>query len=210
MEAGQGRRPPPRLHRPSGYHPSGDCLRHRRVLVWGCARAATNIFGAPPTSWVRRWGGSAMLGPGAHGAGRQRLLYPVVGACPEMDVRYSITVRQRRSCGLIEAIVTDWTPIPYWLDGAAAVTETTYTFQSEPDAAPVRLIVRRVRPCPVPNCPLRHLQLSGCITDQLETLELEAPSATPHRERHPRPQVRCGAEPSSLGALRRQPGWPSK
>ena len=42
-----------------------------------------------------------------------------------------------------------WTPIPYWMDGAAAVAETTYTpFQSEPDAAPVRLIIRRVQPTP--------------------------------------------------------------
>ena len=35
------------------------------------------------------------------------------------------------------------------MDGAADVAETTYTpFQSEPDAAPVRLIVRRVKPTP--------------------------------------------------------------
>ena len=38
---------------------------------------------------------------------------------------------------------------PYWVDGAADVAETTYTpFQAEPDAAPVRLIVRRVKPTP--------------------------------------------------------------
>ena len=36
----------------------------------------------------------------------------------------------------------------YW-DGAADVAETTYTpFQTKPDAAPVRLIVRRVKPTP--------------------------------------------------------------
>ena len=38
---------------------------------------------------------------------------------------------------LIEAIpvASDWTPIPYWMDGAADVAETTYTpFQSEADA----------------------------------------------------------------------------
>ena len=42
---------------------------------------------------------------------------------------------------LIEAIPEeDWTPIPYWMDGAAYVAETTYTpFQTKPDAAPVRL-----------------------------------------------------------------------
>ena len=64
---------------------------------------------------------------------------------------------------MIEAIPEqDWTPIPYWMDGAADVAETTYTpFQSEPGAAPVRLIVRRVKPhARFPVGPLRHLQLS--------------------------------------------------
>ena len=75
--------------------------------------------------------------------------HTVVAACPEMDVRFSITIRQRASLrDLIEAIPEeDWTPIPYWMDGAADVAETTYTpFQTKPDAAPVRLIVRRVKP----------------------------------------------------------------
>ena len=32
-------------------------------------------------------------------------------------------------------------PIPYWMDGAADVAETTYTpFRTEPGAAPVRWI----------------------------------------------------------------------
>ena len=35
------------------------------------------------------------------------------------------------------------------MDGAADVAETTYTpFDSQPDAAPVRLIVCRVKPTP--------------------------------------------------------------
>ena len=62
----------------------------------------------------------------------------------QMDVRFSITVRQHQSLhNLIEAIPEeDWTPILCWMDGAADVAETTYTpFQSEPDAAPVRLII---------------------------------------------------------------------
>ena len=73
-----------------------------------------------------------------------------------MDVRFSITIRQRASLrDLIEAIPEeDWTPIPYWMDGAADVAETTYTpFQTKPDAAPVRLIVRRVKRRPVPSSP---------------------------------------------------------
>ena len=77
--------------------------------------------------------------------------HAIVAVCRDKDVRFSITIRQHaRLRNLIEAIPEeDWTPIPYWMDGAADVAETTYTpFQSEPDAAPVRLIVRRVKPTP--------------------------------------------------------------
>ena len=72
------------------------------------------------------------------------------------------------------------------MDGAADVAETTYTtFQTKPDAAPVRLIVRRVKPTRFPARPLRQIQLSRFITDRDgETLELEAESATP-RSRTP-------------------------
>ena len=45
-----------------------------------------------------------------------------------MNVCFSITIRQHKSLrDLIEAIPEeDWTPIPYWMDGAADVAETTY------------------------------------------------------------------------------------
>ena len=48
---------------------------------------------------------------------------------PDGRARFSITIRQRASMrDLIEAIPEeDWTPIPYWMDGAADVAETTYT-----------------------------------------------------------------------------------
>ena len=72
---------------------------------------------------------------------------------------------------------TDWTPIPYWMDGAVAVAETTYTpFQSEPDAALVRLIVRRVKPTPGTQLALfAAYRYHGFITDRDgATLELEA------------------------------------
>ena len=44
----------------------------------------------------------------------------------QMEVRFSITIRQHaRLRNLIEAIPEeDWTPIPYWMDGAADVAET--------------------------------------------------------------------------------------
>ena len=101
--------------------------------------------------------------------------HAVVAVCRRMDVRFSITIRQHN---LIEAIPEDaWTPIPYWMDGAADVAETTYTpFQSEPDAAPVRLIVRRVKPAPGSQLALfATYSYHGFITDRDgETLELEA------------------------------------
>ena len=44
----------------------------------------------------------------------------LVAVCREMDVRFSITIRQHaRLRNIIEAIPeADWTPIPYWMDGA--------------------------------------------------------------------------------------------
>ena len=145
--------------------------------------------------------------------------HAIVAACREMDVRLSITIRQHKSLrNIIEAIPeTDWTPIPYWMDGAADVAETTYIpFQNEPDAAPVRLIVRRVKPTHGSQLALlASYSYHGCITDRYgDTLELEAD----HR-RHAeienaiqKPRIKCGAgsqvrrraQPSPLRPLRRQ------
>ena len=102
--------------------------------------------------------------------------HAMVAVCRAMDVRYSITIRQHN---LIEAIPEgDWTPIPYWMDGGTAVAETTYTpFQSEPDAAPVRLIVRRVKPTPGSQLALfASYSYHGFITDR--------EGATPDRGRY--------------------------
>ena len=105
--------------------------------------------------------------------------HAVAAVCRKLKVRFSITVRQRRSLrNLIEAIPEEaWTPIPYWMDGAADVAETTCTpFTSEPDAAPVRLIVRRVRPTPGSQLALfAKYSYHAFITDRDgEMLELEA------------------------------------
>ena len=103
----------------------------------------------------------------------------VASVCRKMDARFSIAIRQHKSLhNVIEAIPEDaWTPIPHWMDGAADVAETTHIpFQSEPDAAPARLIVRRVKPTPGSQLALfatysRH----GFITDRDgEMLEPEA------------------------------------
>ena len=105
--------------------------------------------------------------------------HAVVAVCRRMDVRFSKAIRRRaRLHNLIEAIPEDaWTPIPYWMDDAADVAETTYTpFQAEADAAPVRLIVRRVKPAPGSQPALfAKYSCHGFITDRDgETLEPEA------------------------------------
>ena len=103
----------------------------------------------------------------------------VVQVCRKTDVRFSITVRLSQSLrDVIEAIPEpDWRPIPYWMEGAADVAETEYTpFQSQPGAAPVRLIVRRVKPTPGTQLALfANYSYHAFITDrQGDTLALEA------------------------------------
>ena len=46
--------------------------------------------------------------------------HDIVAVCRKMKVRFSITVRQHQSVrNIIEAIPeADWTPIPYWMEGA--------------------------------------------------------------------------------------------
>ena len=95
--------------------------------------------------------------------------HAIVAVCRKMDVRFSITIRQHpRLRNLIEAIPeTDWTPIPYWMDGAASVAETIYTpfdSQRRRTSAPHR-----------PNGALHQLSYHGFITDREgDTLQLEA------------------------------------
>ena len=54
--------------------------------------------------------------------------HAILAVFRETNVRFSITNRQHaRLRNIIEAIPeADWTPIPYWTDGAADVAETTY------------------------------------------------------------------------------------
>ncbi len=166
-----------------GYHPllavaagTGDVLmarlREGRAIT---ARGAAHFL-RETVSRVRCGGASGQLTMRADSG---FYTHAVVAVCRRMDVRFSITIRQHKSLhNLIEAIPEDaWTPIPYWMDGAADVAETTYTpFQSEPDAAPVRLIVRRVKPAPGSQLALfATYSYHGFITDRDgETLELEA------------------------------------
>ena len=166
-----------------GYHPllaiaagTGDVLMARlRKGRANTARGAAHFL--RETVGRVRYGGARGQLPVRADSGFYT--HAIVAVCRKMDVRYSITVRQHaRLRNIIEAIPEeDWTPIPYWLDGAADVAETTYTpFQSEPDAAPARLIVRRVKPTHGSQLALfASYSYHGCITDRDgDTLELEA------------------------------------
>ena len=136
-----------------GYHPllgiaagTGDVLMARlRKGRAKTTRGAANFL---------RETVSRVLYAGATGqltvrAGRGFYSRDIVSVCRDKSIRFSITVRQHRSLRhRIKAIPEeDWIPIPYWMEGAEDVAETTYIpFQNERDAAPVRLIVRRVKP----------------------------------------------------------------
>ena len=137
--------------------------------------------------------------------------HAVVAVCRKTKVRFSITIRQRASLrDLIEAIPEDaWTPIPYWMDGAADVAETTCTpFQTESDAAPVRLIVRRVRPTPGSQLALfATYSYHGFITDRDgEMLELEADHRRHAEVENAIRDLKYGVRlnPHAVGVLRRQ------
>ena len=201
-----------------GYHPllavaagTGDVLMARlREGRAHTARGAAHFLRETAAHFLRE-----TVGRVRHAGARGQLTmradsgfytHAVVAVCRRMDVRFSITIRQHKSLhNLIEAIPEDaWTPIPYWMDGAADVPETTYTpFQSEPDAAPVRLIVRRVKPTPGSQLALfASYSYHGFITDREgEMLELEAD----HR-RHAEIEVpvRRRSEPHAVRPLRRQ------
>ena len=166
-----------------GYHPllavaagAGDVLMARlREGRANTARGAAHFL-RETVSRVRYGGARGQLTVRADSG---FYAHSVVSVCRKMDVRFSITLRQHKSLhNVIEAIHEDaWTPIPYWMDGAADVAETTYIpFQSEPDAAPVRLIVRRVKPTPGSQLALfATYSYHGFITDRDgEMLELEA------------------------------------
>ena len=104
-----------------GYHPLLARLREGRANT---ARGAAHFL-RETVSRVRYGGASGQLTVRADSG---FYTHGVVAVCRRMDVRFSITIRQHKSLhNLIEAIPEDaWTPVPYWMDGAADVAETTY------------------------------------------------------------------------------------
>ena len=165
------------------YHPllavaagTGEALMARlRKGRANTARGAAHFLGET-VSRVRHAGAT---GPLTRRADRGCYTHAIVAVCRDKDLRFSSTVRQHsRLRNLSEAIPeTDWTPLSYWMDGAADVAETTYVpFESKSDATPVRLIVRRVQPTPGSQLALFvNYSYYGFITDRDgDTLELEA------------------------------------
>jgi len=138
-----------------GYHPllaiaagSGDVLMARLRGGNATSGRSAGHFLRETIGRVRSAGASGELTVRADSGFYAQA---VVAVCRALGVRFSITVRQHRSIRrAIEAIPEDaWTPIPYWLEGGADVAETSYVpFADGPNARPVRLIVRRVRPTP--------------------------------------------------------------
>jgi hypothetical protein len=166
-----------------GYHPllavaagTGDILHTRlRSGNANTGRGAAN-FVTETIERIREAGATGLLTLRADSG---FYAHAVVAAARKRKVCYSITVRQSPALRQkFEAIPeTDWTPIPYWLDGGADVAEMTYTpFADQRDAIAVRLIVRRVRPTPGSQLALfARYSYHGFITDREgDTLVLEA------------------------------------
>ena len=104
-----------------GYHPLlAIAAGTGEVLMSRLREGRANTGGA--AHCVRRSGCATIT------VRAERLLRPALPPARK-DVRFSITIR-RASLG------TSWTPIPYWMDGAADVAETLH-HETKPDAAPV-------------------------------------------------------------------------
>ena len=199
-----------------GYHPllavaagTGDVLMARlRQGRANTARGAAHFL-RETVGRVRHAGATGQLTMRADSG---FYTHAMVAVCRKAKVRFSITARQHpRLRSIIEAIPeAEWTPIPYWMEGAADVAETDYTpFESKPDAATVRLIVRRVKPMPGSQLALfTNYSYHAFITDRAGWRH-PVPGGRPSpprrdRERHPRPQVRRRAQSPPLGTLPRQ------
>ena len=125
-----------------GYHPllavaagTGDVLMARlRKGRANTARGAANFL-RETVARVRYAGATGALTVRADSG---FYAHAIVAVCRKMDVRFSITIRQHpRLRNLIEAIPeTDWTPIPYWMDGAADPLPRPFTLPSTVNPTP--------------------------------------------------------------------------
>ena len=135
-----------------GYHPllavaagTGEVLHARLRAGPANTTRGGDHFIAETVSRLRGAGASGELTLRADSGFYNR---KVVRACRTKGVRFSITVRLHRGLQARFAALPEeeWTPIPYFLPGAA-VAEIAYTPFGKA-GTPVRLIVRRVPPTP--------------------------------------------------------------
>ena len=169
----------------------------------------------PQPAW--RWGGCATVGPGdnsrcAEAASTPTLSLPPAGKWMPLLYHHP-PARYLRD--LIEAIPEeDWTPIPYWMDGAADVAETTYTpFQTKPDAPPARLIVRRVKPTPGSQLALfARSAITPSSPPRWGDAGTGGRSSPPRRGREPIRDLKYGVGLNHMpsGRFATAPGWRSR
>ncbi len=134
--------------------------------------------------------------------------HKVVDACRAADVRYSITAKLFAGLKkVIEAIdESAWTPIAYFSERRRGGRDHLSALRPQgpgvsahrpPGAAhagqPAGLVQRVLLPRLHHRPPRRHARARS-----------RPPPPRRDRERHPRPQIRRGPQPLSLGALRRQ------
>ena len=144
------------LYRQAGLPPAaGHRRRHRRRAdVPGCARAGPTPPAAPPTSCGRRWDGCATPGPtddsryGPTAGSTLMAWYPSaarwMSASPSPSASTkACTISSRRYPKMPgRRFLTGWTVPPMWPRPPAPPSRPRRT------PAPVRLIVRRVKPTP--------------------------------------------------------------
>jgi hypothetical protein len=163
-----------------GYHPpvaavaaTGDVVHSR--LRGGNANTTRGAAGFLTETFNRARAAGA-TGPLTLRADSGFYAGAVAAACRKADVGFSITVKMNTAIRKAIATIGDdeWTPIPYFLDGAD-VAETVY--RPFGNKAPlVHLIVRRVRPTPGSQLALFvEYSYHGLTTDRTgTTLDLEA------------------------------------
>jgi Transposase DDE domain group 1 len=163
-----------------GYHPllaaaagTGDVLGVRQRggnahTGRGAAGFLAEVFGR-----VRTAGASGQLTLRADSGFFNK---QVVAACRRAGARFSVSAKMYPALRkAIEAIPDGaWQPIPYWLEGAADVAETTYHPKGWPGE--VRLVVRRVKPTPGSQLALfAKYEYHPFVTDREgSAIELEA------------------------------------
>jgi hypothetical protein len=138
-----------------GYHPLISVIAKTGDVVHTRLRGGPSHVGRGAASFVAetvtRVRAAGATGEIAIRADSGFYNHKVVGACRKADVRFSITVKMMGKAlqQAFRAIPEeDWTPIDYFIDGAAVAEISYMPFATKKGARSVRLIVRRVPPTP--------------------------------------------------------------